>query len=64
MDVEKDVKKLLRSIRRNGYTVDDTAKHTKVLGKDGTFLVGISKTPSDPKALIKIRADCRKAGVL
>jgi hypothetical protein len=60
----KNVKKLLRLVKRNGYVVNTGSKHYKVLDEDGAFLVGISRTPSDPLAWKRILADCRRAGVL
>jgi hypothetical protein len=64
MNSKKEVRQLLKVVRRNGYIVDDRGKHYKVLGKDGTFLVGISSTPSDPLALKRIRCDLRRVGIL
>jgi hypothetical protein len=64
MNSRKDIKQMLRAVRRNGYQVDEHAKHLKVLAPDGRFLVGVSSTPGDSLALKRIRSDLHKAGVL
>jgi hypothetical protein len=48
MNVGKDVKQMLRTIRRNGYIVNNQAKHYKILDEEGRFLVGVSRTPVTP----------------
>jgi len=64
MNTQKDVKKLLRTLERDGYEIDTRSQHYKVCDGAGHVLVGIARTPSDPLAWKRIQADCRRAGLL
>ena len=64
MNTRKDVKKLLKQLRKDGYEIDEHSKHYKVIDRDGAVLFGISRTPSDVLAWRRILADCRGAGIL
>jgi hypothetical protein len=62
MDTKKDVKQLIRKLRRGGHVIDERGKHYKVRTADGAVLFGISRTPSDPLAWKRILADVRRTG--
>lgn len=62
MDMRKDLKRLLRQAEQAGFRVDRTGRHYKVISPSGV-VVGVSKTPSDRFALIRIKHDLRKAGL-
>lgn len=63
MKQQKDVEKLVKRACKQGFSVDKSGKHWKLLDKDGRVVAGISSTPSDYFALHRIRRDMKRAGV-
>jgi hypothetical protein len=63
LNTRKDVSQLLRKLRKAGYIIDRSGKHYKVRDADGRVVLGISRTPSDPRAWRRILADVRRTGV-
>ena len=61
MSQRKDITKLLRELRRSGYTIELlNGGHYKATPPVGRHTI-ISQTPSCPSALGNIRADLRRA---
>jgi hypothetical protein len=60
---DKDVEKLVRRLRRAGWTVERTGKNYRlVFAPYGSFVVRIPSTPSSPRTIHRIRAILRRAG--
>jgi len=61
--VSSDLKKILKSAERQGFTVRQTRNgHLQVLSADGKGMVTLSGTPSDHRALKNTLADLRRIG--
>lgn len=57
----KEVKKLVRSLRRQGWTVLDSGKHYKAISPDGAP-VSFARTPSCSRTLLNTVADLKRHG--
>jgi predicted RNA binding protein YcfA (HicA-like mRNA interferase family) len=59
----KDVDKVVRQLRRQGYTVTRGRRsgHWQVRDKDGRLVAVTSGTPSDPRSLANFRAQMKRA---
>ena len=64
MNTRKEVAQLLRKVQKRGYVISYKSKHIKILDSAGKFVLGVSKTPSDPLALKRIKCDLYRAGCL
>lgn len=59
----KDVKKIVRAIRREGFELFQRGGHIRVRDPEtGQVVMRMSATP-DPGSVNKIKADARKLGV-
>lgn len=58
--MHKDVRKLVRELRREGYTVIESGHHLPVL-LDGRRVGTLPCSPSDHRSLLNTRRDIRRA---
>lgn len=60
---DPDVKKVVRRLRRAGYAVSTGGSgHFQVRDAAGRLLMTMAATPSDWRAMRKIRSDARRLG--
>lgn len=62
-DFRKDIKKLLRNLERQGYTIHENKGKFKIYNDDGKFLTLIHGTPSDFRAMRHIKSKLKQNGV-
>ena len=61
--MNKDMKRLIRTIERQGGQVRITSKgHVQFRGRDGRVVATGAGTPSDPRTWKNLTADLRRAG--
>lgn len=58
---DKEIKKLIKDLRKQGFEVSETGPHHKVY-KDGRRIAVLPKTPSDGRARKNILAELRRHG--
>lgn len=60
---QREVDELVATAVLQGWTSRSGGKHYVLRSPDGVSTVTVSKTPSDFRAVLNIRADLRRAGV-
>lgn len=65
MSGRKDVERVVRTAREQGFLVDRTGKnHWRVRGSDGQFVTTLPATPSDFRSLLNALARLKRAGLV
>lgn len=60
--MDKDVRKLVKALQAQGFTVAPTSKNHLVVTLGGSRVTTLPSTPSDPRSLRNAIAQCRRAG--
>ena len=59
---QKDIRKLCRQLRDQGFTIRATRRGHLLVELEGVVVAGIAGTPSDPRSLKNSIAALRRAG--
>lgn len=62
MSLNKEVKKLIRRVERQGWRVEERKSGYMCFSPDGVTMVSIHKTPSDHRAIRNSITELRKGG--
>lgn len=60
----KEVRQLLKELRKQGFTIEESGRHFKAFPPGGGPMTVIPRTPSDPRSLKNAIALLRKRGFL
>ncbi|AVR56773.1 hypothetical protein PBI_ELVA_32 [Microbacterium phage Elva] len=60
--MNKDLKKLIKTVEAQGCTVTVSTKGHLLFAKDGRRVAVTGSTPSDKRAFLNLKADLRRAG--
>ena len=61
----KELRKLVRQIEANGYTVErNTGRYYKVRNSDGNFVYALPATPGRGRWLQNLQSELRRRGIL
>lgn len=65
MSAKKDVERVVRTAREQGFLVDRTrAGHWRIRSGDGEFITTLPGTPSDYRSLLNGLARLKRAGLV
>lgn len=62
--MDKDLKKIIKQIEANGYTVEPGGKHLKVKNATGGTVATLPTTPSGSKWKIRLETQLRRDGII
>lgn len=60
--MHKDIRKLTKKLRKQGWQIEEARKHIKCWAPDGETMVTIPSTPSDHRAIKNAKAQLRRSG--
>ena len=60
--MDKTRKQIIKSLRRQGWRIEEGTKHIKCFSPDGETIVTMGRTPSDHRAVRNLKARLRKGG--
>ncbi|QTF81966.1 HicA-like toxin [Microbacterium phage BabyYoda] len=62
MAMNKDLKKLIKTVEAQGCVVTVSTKGHLLFAKDGRRIAVTGSTPSDKRSFLNLKADLRRAG--
>lgn len=60
--MDKETKKLIKELRKQGFRVDEMGKHPKVYSPNGEWITTLSGSSSDWRGLKNATAELKKHG--
>lgn len=60
--MDKTRREIIKSLRRQGWRIEDGGKHIKCYSPDGATIVTMARTASDHRAIKNLKSRLKKGG--